>query len=36
MCRFEILLTPKKLQGHSEAEEGVSDGHSKDRKDAGL
>jgi hypothetical protein len=36
MCHFEILLTPKKLQGHSEAEEGVSVEHLKDRKDAGL
>jgi hypothetical protein len=33
---FEILLTPKKLQSHSEAEEGVSVGRFKDRKDAGL
>jgi hypothetical protein len=31
-----MLLTPKKLQGHSEAEEGVSVGHFKDRKNAGL
>jgi hypothetical protein len=30
------MLTLEKLQGHSEAEEGVSIGHVKDRKEAGL
>jgi hypothetical protein len=31
-----MLLTPEKLQSHSEAEKSVSIGQLKDRKDAGL
>jgi hypothetical protein len=33
---FETSLTPEKLQGHSETEEGVSIGRLEDRKEADL